>query len=127
MILGIGTDIIEIQRIADSVGRIGDRFVNRILTPHERAQYDLLNSQRAISFLAKRFAAKEAAVKALGTGIGVGVSFQHFTVVNLPSGKPTLEVDNVIVEMIGQPVNWHLSLSDEQSFALAFVTLEASV
>lgn len=125
MIIGIGTDIVEIERIASSIERLGERFVNRILTPPEREQFAQLNSQRAASFLAKRFAAKEAAVKALGTGIGSGVSFQHFTVVNLPSGKPVLEVDESILSMLEHPVKWHLSLSDEQQFALAFVTLEA--
>ncbi|SBS35074.1 Holo-[acyl-carrier-protein] synthase [Marinomonas aquimarina] len=125
MILGIGTDIVEIERIAASIERLGERFVDRILTPSEREQFAQLNNVRAAAFLAKRFAAKEAAVKALGTGIGSGVSFQHFTVVNLPSGKPTLEVDESIQGTLGRSVQWHLSLSDEQQFALAFVTLEA--
>lgn len=78
-----------------------------------------------MSFVAKRFAAKEAAVKALGTGIGSGVSFQHFTVVNLASGRPVLEVAETIQQKFEHPVVWHLSLSDERLFALAFVTLEA--
>lgn len=126
MILGVGTDIVEIERIAASIERLGERFVKRILTEPERDQFAQLNPQRAASFLAKRFAAKEAAVKALGTGIGSGVSFQHFTVVNLPSGKPILEVDESIQIMLERPVKWHLSLSDEMQFALAFVTLEAT-
>ncbi|SBT16498.1 Holo-[acyl-carrier-protein] synthase [Marinomonas gallaica] len=125
MIIGIGTDIIEISRIAESIERLGDRFVNRILTKPEQTQYLGLSGHRAVSFVAKRFAAKEAAVKALGTGIGSGVSFQHFTVCNLDSGKPVLKVANSIHELVGQPAVWHLSLSDEKLFALAFVTLEA--
>jgi holo-[acyl-carrier protein] synthase len=125
MIKGIGTDIVEINRIANSIERTGERFINRILTPHERQQFDQLNPEKHASFVAKRFAAKEAAVKALGTGIGSGVSFQHFTVVNLASGKPTLEVDVAISQRLEFDANWHLSLSDERDFALAFVTLEA--
>ncbi len=125
MIKGIGTDIVEINRIANSIERAGERFINRILTPHERQQLDQLNPEKHASFVAKRFAAKEAAVKALGTGIGSGVSFQHFTVVNLASGKPTLEVDAAISQRLEFDANWHLSLSDERDFALAFVTLEA--
>ena len=125
MIKGIGTDIVEINRIANSIERTGERFINRILTPHERQQLDQLSPEKQASFVAKRFAAKEAAVKALGTGIGSGVSFQHFTVVNLASGKPTLEVDAALSQRLDFDANWHLSLSDERDFALAFVTLEA--
>lgn len=125
MILGIGTDIIEIDRIQESIDRVGERFVKRILTESEQVQYNTLAQDRRASFLAKRFAAKEAAVKALGTGIGRGVSFQHFTVKNLPSGQPTLEVDATIESRFEGAIQWHLSLSDERQFALAFVTLEA--
>ncbi|MCO4785151.1 MAG: holo-ACP synthase [Marinomonas atlantica] len=124
MIIGIGTDIIEISRITESIERLGDRFLNRILTKPEQDQYFRLSGHRAISFVAKRFAAKEAAVKALGTGIGAGVSFQHFTVSNLDSGKPILEVADSISQLVGQHAIWHLSLSDEKQYALAFVTLE---
>lgn len=126
MILGIGTDIVEIERIAASVERTGERFVRRILTPVEQEQFfGFANSDKAVAFLAKRFAAKEAAVKAMGTGIGSGVSFQHFTIMNLESGQPVLQVDQKVLDLIQRPVQWHLSLSDEQRYALAFVTLEA--
>lgn len=126
MIIGIGTDIVEIARISASIERLGDKFVNRILTPVERERYrSLVNKDKAAAYVAKRFAAKEAAVKALGTGIGSGVSFQHFSVLNLPSGQPYLEVSNELNDKLDGPVNWHISLSDEQMFALAFVTLEA--
>lgn len=126
MIIGIGTDIVEISRISASIERLGDKFVNRILTPVERERYkSFANEDKAAGYVAKRFAAKEAAVKALGTGIGSGVSFQHFSVLNLPSGQPYLEVSNELADKLDGPVNWHISLSDEQMFALAFVTLEA--
>ncbi|MCW8355788.1 holo-ACP synthase [Marinomonas pontica] len=83
------------------------------------------NEGKANAFVAKRFAAKEAAVKALGTGIGSGVSFQHFSVVNLPSGQPVLVVDDVISERYDMPLSWHLSLTDEKAYAQAFVVLES--
>lgn len=126
MIIGVGTDIVEIARIAASIERLGEKFVNRILTPIEQERYASFRHQdKAVAYVAKRFAAKEAAVKALGTGIGSGVSFQHFSVLNYPSGQPYLDVSSEIGDKLDQSAIWHLSLSDEQSFALAFVTLEA--
>ncbi|MBM6551637.1 holo-ACP synthase [Marinomonas ostreistagni] len=124
MIIGIGTDIVEITRIRTSYERLGMRFAKRILTPVELQQFEHLSPERAVAFLAKRFAAKEAAVKALGTGIGNGVSFQHFTVRNLASGKPVLEVAAEVCQHLEGELSWQLSLSDEQTFAVAFVTLE---
>lgn len=85
----------------------------------------MTNPQKRDAFVAKRFAAKEAAVKALGTGIGRGVSFQHFQVENLPSGQPILIVDSDIESRFESPVSWHLSLTDEKAYAQAFVILEA--
>ncbi|KZN12780.1 holo-ACP synthase [Marinomonas sp. TW1] len=126
MILGVGTDLVEIERIADSVARLGERFVDRILTAQEKQRWQAISHpDQANAYVAKRFAAKEAAVKALGTGIGSGVSFQHFTVINLPSGQPYLEVDKNISERFEHPVVWHLSLTDERAYAQAFVILEA--
>lgn len=126
MILGIGTDLVEIERIAQSVERLGERFAKRILTTHELDRWQSLNQlSQANAFLAKRFAAKEAAVKALGTGIGKGVSFQHFTVKNKPSGQPYLEVDESIKSRFKSEPIWHLTLTDERKYAQAFVILEA--
>ncbi|MBR7887373.1 holo-ACP synthase [Marinomonas sp. A79] len=125
MIIGIGTDLVDIARIAQSIERLGERFVDRILTPDEKARWlELASLDKANAFVAKRFAAKEAAVKALGTGIGSGVSFQHFSVANLPSGQPVLTVDQSIAERFDYPVSWHLSLTDEKAYAQAFVVLE---
>ena len=104
--------------------KLGDRFLQRILTPNELQRYLTLSSASAYAFVAKRFAAKEAAVKALGTGIGRGISFQHFEVVNLASGKPELKVDASICARLPASVQWHLSLTDERHYAQAFVILE---
>jgi holo-[acyl-carrier protein] synthase len=88
MILGIGNDIIDIRRIEAAIERYGERFLNRIFTDVERAKSDR-RQQRAASY-AKRFAAKEACAKALGTGMADGVFWRDMGVVNLPSGRPTL-------------------------------------
>ncbi|MBJ7538370.1 holo-ACP synthase [Marinomonas transparens] len=126
MIIGIGTDLVEIVRIAQSVERIGGRFIDRILTADEKKIWaEIENLDRANAYVAKRFAAKEAAVKALGTGIGRGVSFQHFNVTNLPSGQPVLKVDESIEARYESPIVWHLSLTDERDYAQAFVVLES--
>ncbi|MBL9034839.1 MAG: holo-ACP synthase [Rhodospirillaceae bacterium] len=90
MILGIGNDIIDIRRIEDSIARWGDRFLDRVFTDVERAKSDR-RANRAASY-AKRFAAKEACSKALGTGLRAGVFWRDMGVVNLPSGKPTLRL-----------------------------------
>lgn len=126
MIIGIGTDLVEIERIAQSIERLGERFIDRILTAEEKARWASINNhQVANAFVAKRFAAKEAAVKALGTGIGAGVSFQHFSVSNLPTGQPFLTVDESITARFTFPISWHLSLTDEKAYAQAFVVLES--
>ncbi|RBP81860.1 holo-ACP synthase [Marinomonas rhizomae] len=126
MIIGIGTDLVEISRVTQSVERLGERFIDRILTPDEKARWaQINNADKANAYVAKRFAAKEAAVKALGTGIGSGVSFQHFSVGNLPSGQPILIVDDSITARYEFPVSWHLSLTDEKAYAQAFVVLES--
>lgn len=127
MIIGIGTDLVDIARIAQSIARLGERFIDRILTPEEKSHWLVIrNLDKANAFVAKRFAAKEAAVKALGTGIASGVSFQHFTVSNLPSGQPILTADSSIHERFDFPVAWHLSLTDEKAYAQAFVLLESN-
>lgn len=126
MIIGVGTDLVEIARIAQSIERLGERFIDRILTADEKKRWaDIGNPDKANAYVAKRFAAKEAAVKALGTGIGSGVSFQHFTISNLPSGQPILQVDESITSRYNFPVSWHLSLTDERDYAQAFVVLES--
>lgn len=126
MILGIGTDIVEIGRIHDSVSRLGERFLKRLLTESELSRYhEIKHESVAIAYVAKRFAAKEAVAKALGTGIGRGLSFQHIVVSNDALGKPMVSVEPHNNPMLLNPVKWHLSISDEKAYAQAFVILEA--
>ncbi|ETI58362.1 holo-ACP synthase [Marinomonas profundimaris] len=126
MIIGVGTDLVDIARIAQSIERLGERFIDRILTADEKQRWsEISNLEKANAFVAKRFAAKEAAVKALGTGIGSGVSFQHFSVSNLSTGQPVLTVDAIITARYDFPISWHLSLTDEKAYAQAFVVLES--
>ncbi len=129
MIIGLGSDLIDIRRIDKSLNRFGDRFVNRLFTPVERAKSDRRN-QRAASY-AKRFAAKEACSKALGTGIARGVYWRDMGVVNLPSGKPTMELTNSAARHMeklipeGHKGVIHLTITDDYPLAQAFVVIEA--
>src|SRR5262249_31452785 len=90
MILGIGSDLVDVRRIEEVIARHGDRFLARVFTPIERARAD--RRARQAETYAKRFAAKEACAKALGTGMRAGVFWRDMGVVNLPSGRPTLEL-----------------------------------
>ena len=123
MTIAIGTDIVDIQRIADAVERQGDKFVQRILTESEISEYQARG--HAVSFLAKRFAAKEAIAKALGTGIGRGISFQHMIISNNAEGAPQVELRDMASEKLKQLGGTHvlISLSDEKNYALAYVTI----
>ena len=123
MIVGIGTDIITIARIASVLERQGQRFAERILHPDELTVF--LQHPQPERFLSKRFAVKEAASKALGTGIGQGVSWRDFWVEHNELGAPSLRMcgeAQVIAERLGA-VNYHLSLADEQESVVAFVVL----
>lgn len=123
MTIAIGTDIVDIQRIADAVERQGDKFVQRILTQSEISEYQARG--HSVSFLAKRFAAKEAIAKALGTGIGRGISFQHMIISNNAEGAPQVELQDNAAERLNQldGTNVLLSLSDEKNYALAYVCI----
>ncbi|WP_288742156.1 holo-ACP synthase [uncultured Rheinheimera sp.] len=123
-IVGLGTDIIEIARIEQSLAR-SPRLVQRVLTESE--QQILAAHGQPARYFAKRFAAKEAAAKALGTGIGRGISFQHFTISNDPSGRPQLELTGPAKELADsmQVRSVWLSISDEQAYACATVILES--
>lgn len=124
-IVGLGTDIAEIERIEKALARSGEAFAARILAASELAQFATLKQQGR--FLAKRFAAKEAASKALGTGIAQGVTFHDFVVSNDMSGKPVLELTGKAAELAAQLgiSNYHLSISDERHYAVATVVLES--
>lgn len=123
MALAIGTDIVEIKRIADVVERQGDKFVQRILCEPEQQEYQRLNHD--VPYLAKRFAAKEAVAKALGTGIGRGVSFHDILIVKNALGAPVVELSGGALQAMkalkGQQML--LSLSDERQYALAYAML----
>ncbi|MCH1928710.1 holo-ACP synthase [Shewanella sp. A25] len=124
-IVGLGTDIVEIERIEAHIARGGDRLAKRVLTQAEFAIY--LNHSQPSRFLAKRFAAKEAAAKALGTGIGRGVSFQHIHICNNSDGAPTIQFTDGArsrLELLKGAVG-HISIADEKSYAIATVILES--
>ena len=123
MIVGIGTDITSIERMRGIQTRLGDRFAQRILTPSEFDVY--VQRQRAANYLATRFAAKEAAAKALGTGIGK-VSFHDLETAHTPEGAPVMIFLGYAAELQKNRniERVHLSLSDEEMQAVAFVVLE---
>lgn len=129
MIIGIGSDLCDIRRIEKSLERFGTRFTERCFTEVERRRSDR-KKLRAASY-AKRFAAKEAAAKALGTGIHEGVFWRDVGVVNLPSGKPTLEMTAGAAAKLkaltppGHRSVIHLTITDEYPLAQAFVIIEA--
>jgi holo-[acyl-carrier protein] synthase len=129
MILGLGSDLIDIRRIEKSIERFGDRFLERIFTDVERAKSDK-RAQRAASY-AKRFAAKEACAKALGTGLNRGVFWRDMGVVNLPGGKPTLKLTNGALRRLneitpeGHTAVIDLTITDDFPLAQAIVIISA--
>ena len=123
MIFGIGTDIVHVSRMHDSLAKHGEKFARRILTQAEFSEFKNKSNQSA--FLAKRFAAKEAAAKAMGTGFSGGLSLRHIGVTHDNAGKPLLEFLEIADEFIhhNKIKQTHLSLADERDYAVAFVTL----
>ena len=126
MIYGIGTDLVSVKRIKDALFRHGDRFLHRILSEAEVADYAA--SSQPARFVAKRFAAKEAFSKAWGTGIGAAVGWHDVSVGHDANGKPLVIPSPALSEKfsVEKIVAAHLSLSDEDEHALAFVVLEKS-
>ena len=128
MILGIGSDLCDINRIAKTLARHGERFTHRVFTAGERAKCDA-RAARAPSY-ARRFAAKEACAKALGTGIRRGVFWRDMEVVNLPGGQPTLRLHGGAAARLaamtppGMVTVLHLTMTDEPPMAQAFVIIE---
>jgi len=124
VIYGVGTDIVEVVRIEKALERFGERFAKRILCPPELTRF-AKHVQKA-NYLAKRFAAKEAFTKALGTGIHAPANWHGVWVKNLPSGKPVLEFSSALQELLRKRKisNHHLSLADERGMAVATVILE---
>ena len=129
MILGLGNDIVDIRRIERALDRWGDRFTHRLFTDVERARSDR-RAMRAASY-AKRFAAKEACSKALGTGFRRGVYWRDLGVVNLPSGQPTLQLTGNASEHLrrmtpsGMTAQIHLTITDDFPQAQAIVVISA--
>lgn len=125
MLIGIGTDLARVQRFADLLERRGDALARRLLTVSERE--GLKQAAQPAAFFAKRFAAKEALLKALGTGLRDGLSWQHLEVYNNELGKPLLRLSGRAAELAEKlgVTRIHLSISDEVDMALAFVVLEA--
>ena len=129
MILGIGSDLVDIARIEQVIARHGERFLARIFTPAERARAER-RANRAATY-AKRFAAKEACAKALGTGLRNGVFWRDMGVVNLPSGRPTLKLAGGALARLhamtpkGYAARIDLTITDEGPMAQAFVVISA--
>ena len=129
MIIGIGADLTDIRRIQNSLDRFGERFTHRCFTDIERARSER-KPDKAASY-AKRFSAKEACAKALGTGMRGSVYWRDMGVVNLPSGQPTLKLTGGAAERLalllpqGHEARIHLSLTDDLPYAQAFVVIEA--
>ena len=130
MIVGLGSDLCNITRIQASLDRFGDRFLQRVFTPSEQAKAATRPFTRA-GTLAKRFAAKEAFSKAVGTGFRRGVFMRDIGVVNLPSGAPTLALTGGARARLdaltppGHEIRVHLTMTDDHPWAQAFVILEA--
>jgi holo-[acyl-carrier protein] synthase len=129
MIIGIGNDIVDINRIGRTLERFGDRFINRVFTAEERERAEG-KATRAATY-AKRYAAKEAVWKALGEGNRFGVAWRELRISNAPSGKPILSLTGTAAERLawltpaGMTARIHLSLSDEPPLAQAFVVISA--
>jgi len=132
MILGVGTELTDIRRIEESLVRFGDRFINRIYTDVEQARSERRPAQRVGSY-AKRWAAKEACAKALGTGMSKGVYWRDMGVANLPSGQPTMALTGGAALRLaaltppGHVAKIHVSLSDEDPYAFSLVMISAEL
>jgi holo-[acyl-carrier protein] synthase len=132
MILGVGSDIIDIRRIERSLARFGPRFTERLYTDLEKRRAERRPAQRAASY-AKRFAAKEACAKALGTGMKRGVFWRDMGVANLPSGQPTMVLTGGAARRLsemtppGYVARVHVSLTDDYPLAQSFVIISAEL
>ena len=131
MIIGLGNDVVDIRRIEQVIARHGERFLERVFTPVERAKAERRTERLRAGTYAKRFAAKEAASKALGTGFARGVFMRDLGVVNLPSGKPTLQLAGGAAARLaaltpaGHAAQLDLTMTDEYPYASAIVIISA--
>ena len=129
MIIGIGSDLADIRRIGKTIERFGDRFIQRVFTESEQAKSD--RRRERVASYAKRWAAKEACSKALGTGLRMGVAWREMGVVNLRSGQPTMQLTGGAAERLaklippGMTPRIHVTITDDHPWAQAFVVIEA--
>ncbi|WP_439813868.1 holo-ACP synthase [Zavarzinia sp. CC-PAN008] len=129
MIIGIGNDLIDIRRIEKTIERFGQRFIDRVYTPVEQAKAE--RRRNRVETYAKRFAAKEACAKALGTGLAQGVFWRDMGVVNLPGGKPTMALTGAAQARLqaltpaGHEARIELTITDEYPIAQAIVIIQA--
>jgi holo-[acyl-carrier protein] synthase len=129
VILGIGTDLANIERIQRALDRFGDRFRNRVFTEHEQKRAERMQNPAAV--YAKRWAAKEACSKALGTGLRMGIAWRDMSVTNLETGQPVMHVTGWAQERLNEmtPEGYdaviHVTLTDDHPWAQAFVVIEA--
>lgn len=130
MIYGIGTDLVEIARIAAAFDRFGERFAQRILGPQELQRYAARRArseQRGLAFLATRFAAKEAVSKAIGLGMRSPMSWRAIEILNAPSGRPQAVPNGALAEFLrARGLRLSVSVTDEQAMALAFAVAEVA-
>ncbi|MBX3644842.1 MAG: holo-ACP synthase [Rubrivivax sp.] len=128
MIYGIGTDIIDIRRVRDTLERRGERFAEKVLGENELAVYRARRArvaQRGLSFLATRFSAKEAFSKAIGMGMRMPMTWRACEILNAASGKPTIRLHGALAEWFAERgLRAHVSVSDESDYAAAFVVVE---
>lgn len=129
MILGVGTDLANIERIAGTIDRFGQRFLDRVFTPAEQARSD--RRRERIASYAKRWAAKEACSKALGTGLRMGIAWRDMGVRNIATGQPTMELTGWAADRLRRltparhEAHIHVSITDDHPWAHAIVTIEA--
>jgi len=129
MIIGIGSDLADIRRIGRTIERFGDRFIQRVFTEIEQAKSE--RRRERVASYAKRWAAKEACSKALGTGLRMGVAWREMGVVNLRSGQPTMQLTGGAAERLqrlmppGLAPRIHVTITDDHPWAQAFVVIEA--
>jgi holo-[acyl-carrier protein] synthase len=128
VIYGIGTDVCDIRRIADTLARRGERFAEKVLGPHELAVFRARRAKveaRGIAYLATRFSAKEAFSKAIGLGMRMPMSWRACEIVKAPSGKPELRLHGELAQWFeAKGLRAHVSVSDETDYATAFVVVE---
>jgi len=128
MIFGIGSDIIDIRRVAATMERTGGRFVEKVLGPQEIAIYEARRARsaaRGLAFLSTRFAAKEAFSKAIGLGIHMPMTWRAMQTLNRPGGAPIVQASGALSEWVdARGLTFHVTLSDERDYAIAYVIAE---